>query len=53
MIDEIISILRAWMHERKTGKVVINFFKGGIANIKVEETMHLGKKDPIEKRLKM
>jgi len=38
-------ILKKWIKEQKVGNVSINFFKGGVSSIKLEETIKLPKQE--------
>ena len=41
MSDQIFKLINEWIRNKKTGKIVINFFKGGISSISKEEMMKL------------
>ena len=43
--DYLLNLIAKWLSDCKVGAVTINFFKGGISSIKVEETLKLPKKD--------
>jgi len=38
MIDKIKRLVQTWIFEKKTGNITLNFFKGTIGTVKVEET---------------
>jgi len=40
-IAKLIDVIRSWISEKRTGSIQINFFKGGISNIKKEESVKL------------
>jgi hypothetical protein len=40
-MDKVIALLREWIEKKKVGKITINFFKGGITNITIEESKKL------------
>ncbi len=40
-MDQIIKLIKTWIEERKTGRLVFNFFKGGLSSIGIEETKKL------------
>jgi len=42
-VDKVIEIIRHWLRDRKVGSVTINFFKGGISSVKLEETIKVPK----------
>ena len=37
-MDKIIALIKLWIEQKKVGKITINFFKGGITNINIEES---------------
>ena len=37
-MNEIMRLIQKWVHNKSSGKITINFFKGGISSYKVEET---------------
>jgi len=37
----IIQLIQEWVTKGKTGKIVINFFKGGISSVSKEETVKI------------
>lgn len=37
-MDKLIALIRLWIEQKKVGKITINFFKGGITNINIEES---------------
>jgi len=41
MLRELIDIIKEWIDSRKVGSVTINFFKGGVSSVKLEETIKL------------
>ena len=42
-MKELIKLIQEWIKSKKTGKIVINFFKGGISGVRKEETIKLTK----------
>jgi len=38
MIETILKFLQTWIDKKKTGNITLNFFKGTIGTIKIEET---------------
>lgn len=38
MIEAITKLLKAWIAGKKTGNITLNFFKGTLAVVKMEET---------------
>lgn len=39
MIPEwVLTFIKLWIKDKRTGSITINFFKGGITNIKEERT---------------
>jgi len=38
MFDNIVRLLQTWNFEKKTGNITLNFFKGTLSVIKIEET---------------
>jgi hypothetical protein len=40
-MDKITYIIREWIEQKKVGKITINFFKGGITNVVIEESKKL------------
>lgn len=40
-LDKILAILKQWVVEKKVGSVTINFFKGGITTINLNETVKI------------
>ncbi len=38
MIEAIVKLLKEWIVKKKTGNIVLNFFKGTVGTIKIEET---------------
>ena len=40
-MKEIIELIKRWIEEKKVGNLTVNFFKGGISSIKLEETIKL------------
>lgn len=45
VFDELVVILKEWMALKKVGSVTVNFFKGGVSSVKMEETIKLSKQD--------
>jgi len=41
-LKEVHRVLASWLDRRKVGNVTVNFFKGGISSVKLEETIKLG-----------
>lgn len=41
MLQELINLIREWITRKKTGKIIINFFKGGISSVDKHETIKL------------
>lgn len=39
MLKDIISLIEKWISSKKTGKIIINFFKGGISNVEKHESI--------------
>ena len=39
----LIELIKHWIAEKKTGKVIINFFKGGISSVDKHETIKISK----------
>jgi len=44
MMKNLMELIKKWISEKKVGKITINFFKGGISSVNVEETIKLSKK---------
>ena len=42
MLQQLIDLIRKWITEKRTGKIIINFFKGGISSVDKHETVKLG-----------
>lgn len=40
-MDRLVALIREWIEQKKVGKITINFFKGGITNINIEESKKL------------
>ena len=40
-LDKITKILKEWIDEKKTGSIQINFFKGGIGNLNLSNSIKL------------
>jgi len=40
-IDKVIEIIRDWIENQKTGSIQINFFKGGIGNLNLSNSIKL------------
>lgn len=36
-MDKLIALIREWIEQKKVGKITINFFKGGVSSIHIEE----------------
>jgi len=45
MIQQVIKLIEQWLKEKKVGNITLNFFKGGISSVRLEETIKLPKKD--------
>ena len=41
LMDQIIKLIETWIEERKTGRLTLNFFRGGISSINKTETEKL------------
>lgn len=41
---DLIKLIKEWLESKKTGKIIINFFKGGISNIEKHESIKIDKK---------
>jgi hypothetical protein len=41
-LNELIKVVKAWIDEKRIGSITINFFKGGIANLIVKESVKIG-----------
>ena len=50
MNTHLTSLIKEWIEKKKTGKIVINFFKGGISSVNKEETIKLYDKKKYETR---
>ena len=37
-MQEIIQLIRSWMEQKKCGKIIVNFFMGGITSYECRET---------------
>lgn len=48
-MERIFKIIKEWNSKRKTGKISINFFQGGIPNINLSESVKLDIKTQQEK----
>ena len=46
-IEKIIEVIKNWIDNRKTGSIQINFFKGHIANLNLNNSIKL---DTTEKK---
>jgi len=42
-MNELVKLIKKWISDRKTGNIQINFFKGGISCVKMEETIKIQK----------
>lgn len=42
-MNEIITIIREWIENKKSGSLQINFYAGGISSVNVNETIKLDK----------
>ena len=43
MIEAIKRLIQTWIFEKKTGNITLNFFKGTIGTVKIEETKKIDK----------
>jgi len=43
-MDLVIELIKVWKQQKKVGSITVNFFKGGITSVKVEETLKIDKK---------
>jgi len=50
MNTHLTKLIKEWIEKKKTGKIVINFFKGGISSVNKEETIKLYDKNKYETR---
>ena len=41
LMDQIIKLIKTWIEERRTGRLVFHFFKGGLSSVGIEETKKL------------
>ena len=37
----LLDLIREWIEKHKVGSLTINFFKGGVSSVKMEETVKL------------
>lgn len=44
------KLVEEWMQKEKTGKITINFFKGGVSSVNKEETIKLINNSEYERR---
>ena len=42
MPEDLMEIIQTWKTTKKTGSIQINFFKGGIANLIIKESVKIG-----------
>ena len=40
-MDKLIALIKLWIEQKKVGQITINFFKGGISSIHIEEVKKL------------
>lgn len=40
-MDAIFRLIKSWIEEKKTGRLIFNFFKGGLSSVGLEETKKL------------
>jgi len=40
-MKELFKLIEEWIFKKRTGKIVINFFKGGISNVEKQESIKL------------
>lgn len=40
-MDKVFALIKLWIEQKKVGKITINFFKGGISSIHIEEVKKL------------
>jgi len=45
MMKNLTELIKEWILKKKTGKLIINFFKGGISSVDKHETIKLSKKE--------
>lgn len=50
MNEYLINLIREWVKNKKTGKLVINFFRGTVVSANKEETIKLTDKNGHELR---
>jgi len=43
LIKDLVHLIEKWIVEKKTGKIIINFFKGGISNVEKHESIKIKK----------
>ena len=43
-MTELIKLIQKWIEDKKVGSLTINFFKGGVSSVKLEETIKLSEK---------
>lgn len=36
-LEDVISYLEAWIKEKRTGSIQVNYFKGGISNLNLSQ----------------
>ena len=44
-MDKIINLISSWISNKLTGKIIINFYQGGITSWKIEETFKPSNED--------
>ena len=40
-LDKLVQLIQGWIEKDKVGSITVNFFKGGIANIIVQESVKI------------
>ena len=40
-MNNLIALIKKWIEQKKTGSIQINFYKGGISNINLKESIKL------------
>jgi len=44
-IEKVLILIKDWISKKKVGSISINFFKGGVSSVKLEETIKLPKEN--------
>lgn len=42
-LEKLITLLKSWITHKKVGSITVNFFKGGISNVELKESVKLDK----------